>query len=666
MNPIDNMSAPPTRSKRKSNPTSSSSSSSWRSLGWKPLSYPLHALFHWNSKCDDDETQNHDFVMNQDSKCSIVLNPFFPLHRDVLVAAVREMLLLEGVLDPCTLTLLQGQTLPSCCYGLEKSPQKGTMDSHGFIKVCEDSKIKNVGGNDHHCVSSGEEWVQMVVDEIKHHAHRGGCVSNNHEESNHKEGEMEEKRNEWGFKRQRIRKVSDVSLDIPMMVGSGSTASGANGKERFPDSIFAPHVAVVAFNLISGLEKNNLLEMHREISVDISRLENILQQLPGGLVPFDFMMASDLRPNTRKVMCLQEDIPNHEQDNHNHDDDDERRILVHLYKAQQLPEMLDLSIMMETYLRNIARNTVRSFTTFLSDKALREFLGYKSPTAKIERVLDILADFLFDVSHAMFAWEKTEADLLGDNDHPGVCSAKNRGSHDLAIRRALFDKRSLIKIGGFEPDSLLYHALSIGRLRRKGESWESFAKTQVAKKMFSHHQNSLSRIETGMKRRAKRMKKNASVFYPIVEDENCRSRSSSMASMDSKGDNNKKSTKEDVLEHKTPSLQRNFHLQPLPNSPLVPDVVPITITREEGNSWGILLAKEGSMCVVMRVPNDSELSVGDLIVSVRNERSEFVSIPSKVYADDDWFSDIVCMFKKSNMLHLEVRRVSSSMGKKHS
>ena len=46
----------------------------------------------------------------------------------------------------------------------------------------------------------------------------------------------------------------------------------------------------------------------------------------------------------------------------------------------------------------------------ISEKALREFLGYKSPTAKSERVLELISDFLFDVSHAMvsivyFYWE---------------------------------------------------------------------------------------------------------------------------------------------------------------------------------------------------------------------------------------------------------------------
>jgi hypothetical protein len=32
---------------------------------------------------------------------------------------------------------------------------------------------------------------------------------------------------------------------------------------------------------------------------------------------------------------------------------------------------------------------------------LREFLGYKSPIAKYERVMELMSDFLFDVSHAM-------------------------------------------------------------------------------------------------------------------------------------------------------------------------------------------------------------------------------------------------------------------------
>jgi len=67
--------------------------------------------------------------------------------------------------------------------------------------------------------------------------------------------------------------------------------------------------------------------------------------------------------------------------------------------------MLDLSIMVEAHLRKIALRMVYSFRDFVSDKALREFLGYK--TAKNGRVLELISDFLFDVSHAMVSFTTT-------------------------------------------------------------------------------------------------------------------------------------------------------------------------------------------------------------------------------------------------------------------
>jgi hypothetical protein len=67
-----------------------------------------------------------------------------------------------------------------------------------------------------------------------------------------------------------------------------------------------------------------------------------------------------------------------------------------------MPQMLDLSIMVEAHLRKIALRMVYSFRDFVSDKALREFLGYK--TAKNGRVLELISDFLFDVSHAMVSF----------------------------------------------------------------------------------------------------------------------------------------------------------------------------------------------------------------------------------------------------------------------
>jgi len=239
-------------------------------------------------------------------------------------------------------------------------------------------------------------------------------------------------------------------------------------------------------------------------------------------------------------------------------------------------------------------------------------------------------------------------------------------SHDSTICITLFDSRALRRIGGFEQTSLLSHALSIMRIRAKGSSWATFAKSTAGKKMMIHHRDSLSRVQAGAKRRDKRMKKNP---YRILDDRDktrSRSRSSSIASMESGGSvgtngaDLKIST--DLLSDDT-LMQRQQHRPCI--SPIAPDLIPITINRAEGKSWGILLAREGSMCVVMRVPDstDAQLQRGDLIVSICNEKHERVNTPtlhSSTAVSSEWFGDAVGIFKRSNALHLEVRRVNSA------
>jgi hypothetical protein len=260
---------------------------------------------------------------------------------------------------------------------------------------------------------------------------------------------------------------------------------------------------------------------------------------------------------------------------------------------------------------------------------------------------------------SQFAWEKTEMDCFGNEDQDMLSTSNHMvASRDEAICRMLFDERALTKIGGFEPSSLLYHTVSIKRLGRKQESWEKFAKTQRAKRMFSHHDDHSAKIQAGIKRRAKRMKKNTTASYH-TSISRCRSLSV-VSNEDSRRYN---SDEERLAGHSSP--QQSSDCQSLSIMGLVAsDLIPVTITREEGKSWGILLAKEGSMCVVMRAPDDSDLSVGDSIVSIRNEHFRSVTIPMSLHSFDtssqEWFNNTVDIFKKSNTLHLEVRRVPNS------
>lgn len=211
----------------------------------------------------------------------------------------------------------------------------------------------------------------------------------------------------------------------------------------------------------------------------------------------------------------------------------------------------------------------------------------------------------------------------------------------------LFDARALRKIGGFEPSSLLCHALSIGRLRSKNESWSEHRKTNEGRNMFAHHDNRTARLTAGLLRRSKRRKMNHfnKSLESLTDVGNARLRSCSLAS-----------DTMDVIHETDPSA--------------LSGVIKITIRRQEGEKWGILLAKEGTICVVMRAPvsNDTpSLQVGDLILSATNEHGEKALIPMNgKFASHGWFTDTTALFKKSLVMHLEIRSASqkrSMLGK---
>lgn len=207
--------------------------------------------------------------------------------------------------------------------------------------------------------------------------------------------------------------------------------------------------------------------------------------------------------------------------------------------------------------------------------------------------------------------------------------------------------------------------------------------------MFLHHRDNLARVRAGARRRDKRMKKNLAVCYPNVQMNHVhaqvkeerdsmlvrkeRSRSSSFASVESGVPVQNNMDGSICLPDVTTNTRRSSLLHCI--SPTFPDLIPITISREVGKSWGILLAREGSMCIVMRVPDTNGSSTnatgkaialqrGDLIVSIRNERDEIVNTPTShsiAEVSPEWFSEAVGLFKRSNMMHLEVRRVSSTV-----
>ena len=65
---------------------------------WVPLSYPAAAIFA-SSKCGSDGAEQNS--------ASRIANLFFPLHRDVLIATIRELLIIDGKIDHRTMEIIQ-------------------------------------------------------------------------------------------------------------------------------------------------------------------------------------------------------------------------------------------------------------------------------------------------------------------------------------------------------------------------------------------------------------------------------------------------------------------------------------------------------------------------------------------------------------------------------
>lgn len=309
--------------------------------------------------------------------------------------------------------------------------------------------------------------------------------------------------------------------------------------------------------------------------------------------------------------------------------------------AKELPAFLDVSISSESHIRQQSIDITRVLFQSFEDETLRVFLGYKSSTVKRDRLLVVLAEHLFDVSHAMFAWKQTE-DEITSHGSPKI-------DLETQVLTMLFDNRALQKIGGFDDSSLLPHALSIRRLADKGVDWEVFSQTMKGRALLQHHREGKA-VLVGEKRRGLRIRDRSRTEQ--------RSRSSSISSFD-------------TIEHMYDdgicgTIVDGSHVElwseRQPASMQTPDALLVSLKKSASKSWGILLAKEGDMCVVVRgsqastttipLALDSSLKVGDVILSVGTKHENMADEEKR-----DWFRFVVNKFKSSNELDLVVRRV---------
>ena len=355
------------------------------------------------------------------------------------------------------------------------------------------------------------------------------------------------------------------------------------------------------------------------------------------------------------------------------DDDLHRKQLSEHPLCEDIPELLEASIATEANLRGHARHLTAKLVSTFDDDVLRTFVGYKTPNVTRDKLVRVVADYLFDTSHAMFAWQQTEREVRANRrlSRPSSQSAGKHEFDDALIKESLFDSsRALRKIGGFEDSSLLPHAISITRLRNKNRSWREFATTAEGIRMLEHHRNAASLIAVGQRRRGQRLRQR---LGPTRVDEPSWpsfshghqhrqvSRPSSVASVDA-----------EMNGSETLAGDARFSNELVPVLVEVPSTLNVHIQRSQGSSWGILLAKEGEMCVVVRSGKTAAaVKSGDLLLRVENERGESASSPSFLssisssstaasnHQEKDWFLSICDLFKNSEELNLVVQRVAN-------
>jgi hypothetical protein len=611
--------------------SSANNTSGWRSRGWTPLVYPKSAL-----------------VGNEGNNDS-ARNVYFPLHQDVQLAAVRELLILDETLDGSTLNV------------------SGSL-SRFFSKNFASNVVLAPTYSRH---LDPHEWIPAAPMQSKEQTRKRKTPPTSHG----KKSNAEEK-----------RLKTEITSSEPPLLEVESTQS-------FRQAFICTEEGEETARLSAEEIANIILLRSRIVPFggDLSSADELPRTLgtkeeyedirpPRKVSDADSHGKQDQTQNSSNILPVASSVVPEDSSDISHFFQLSERTSNGFYVmqtcAEKLPDLLQTSISTESILRDAAVTMTTQLVSSFGETSLRLFLGYKTSALSRERLIRVMAGFLFDVSHAMFAWEQTEHEF-----------AKSRQEvvRDSEIQKSLFDERALRKIGGFDPSSLLPHAISIARLRRlpsnhknskKQKSWESFAGTVKGKRMLKHHTHAAGGVASavitvGKRRRGQRLRQCHWLSSSLTENQvdsdystiaaGVRSRSNSFASLES--------------DCETAGTLENMCSRQAKITAEMPCALSVFLVRKAPDaSWGVGLAKEGDMCVVGRATSSNnnkaddpdfsnQLCCGDLILHVQNEGGQEACSPICAVSNmgpeqrEDWFRAIVNIFKTSQELHLIIQRV---------
>ena len=134
-------------------------------------------------------------------------------------------------------------------------------------------------------------------------------------------------------------------------------------------------------------------------------------------------------------------------------------------KFWKLPQQFNASILLESQLRTLVNDRILRMVKSFHNKSLYEFLGYKSSLLSRERIVQLISEFVFHVSHAMFAWDQTAHEMKNMSTSNGIPTSFSSSSAilqvptstDKKICKMLFkgDRSVLSRLGGFDNQSII-------------------------------------------------------------------------------------------------------------------------------------------------------------------------------------------------------------------
>lgn len=472
---------------------------------WAPLSYPSASIFASSLPSRDGGSDEAKSTLLPTAR---VGNPLFPLHRDVLFATMRELLIIDGKIDHRSMQIISPVELESkavdtmnldACSNehhttaLSSDDDEGKVDTFSSLKKrrIQDTSIDSLpilheqkvvvldqSQNQHqpHVVPitehfdytrfrNAEALVNCAVDRAYTHHTSAERPSDEHDTSH-------------------VTGASIQTTEKPSTVGSChitskrkvSDAEDNMGHDHDDSNLDFPSEIV-------SLVRSNIMLLHTSPSG--TALTKLMTTSYSSIefLPFN---ATNCSEETDRAILSFLRHPKSQRDQQRGNTGQTRLVL---------PQLLEVSIDDECKLRakafRMVSSMVNTFPGNDMNTSLRAFLGYKSSKSPTrDRIVEMISDLLFDVSHAMYAWIHTHETLLRSKGTDDIADdVKNCSSMDMQIKSSLFDERALKRIGGFEPESLLPLALGIRRCRLSNISWEQFAISNEGRNAMRVHSN---------------------------------------------------------------------------------------------------------------------------------------------------------------------------------